>query len=140
MEAGKRHLVAKVLRTAEEVEKEVAGVMTGTTIDINNRCGVATTNILRHLKALNFAGQCHIHSWIQSRCTWVARWVVGPGENAPIPRRTAEELRERGRVYRSRERTVPINEITPSKALRLTDEWLAQAKQRPATWLSPLTM
>lgn len=146
MNQGKRHIVVKVLRTAEEVENEVAGRMTGTTTDINARSGVATTNILRHLKAMNFIGECHIHSWVQSNATWVARWVSGPGENSVVPRRSPEEQREhsrkldRERFHRLKAKHRGGEEITPSKALRLTDEFLARAKQTPATWFSPLTM
>ena len=146
MNKGKRHLVEKFLRTAAEVEAEAAGRMTGTTTDINNRSGVATTNILRHLKAMNVLGKCHIHSWVQSNSVWVARWVSGPGEAAAIPRRTPEEQREhiraleRARWHRLKMERDPKQEMTPSRALKMTDEWLAKAKQTPATWFSALTM
>lgn len=146
MNGGKRDLVVKVLRTSEEVESQVAGMMTGTAADINERCGVARPNVLSHLRAMQVAQQVHIHSWARSGTNWVARWAVGPGKDAPYPKISPEERQARDiamnreRRQREREARVRGEDMTPKLALKLTNEFLARAKATPATWYSPLTM
>lgn len=82
----------------------VRDALPGNWRDIHQRTGLGRTTIWRWLTHLHAAGDIHISGWQAGGTpgTWLPRYAVGAGQDAPKPEPLTEA--EKSRAYRQRAR------------------------------------
>lgn len=114
---------------------DVLAAMPGTRAEIHAKCSVECSCIVRMIRILRDAGQCHVTAWkrtVGKGGPIMPIYAAGPGEDAkPLKRLPL-------RVYSRRYRKTHPEAIALANDARRARYWADRARKTPQSWLSAL--